>query len=73
MEESKSHNDHGVKYPSIDGGTAQRITIDVGNRIPPAQSTLNYGEQELAFRKEVEQEFANYRAKHPDAILDVRE
>ena len=57
----------------ISGETATKIAIDVGNQTPPDKSRLKYGPEELAFREQVEKEWAAYRAKHPDAILDVKE
>ena len=57
----------------ISGETATQIVLDIGNQTPPDKSKLKYGPEELAFRAGVEQRWADYRAKHPDAILDVKE
>lgn len=57
----------------ISGEAATQIVIDIGNQIPPDKSKLKYGPEELAFRGRVEKRWEAYRAKHPDAILDVKE
>jgi hypothetical protein len=62
-----------AKYDSITGEMAVKITCDVGNGVAPEDSKIDYGPEELAFRREVEEQFAEYRKKDPQAILDVRD
>lgn len=56
----------------ISGDVAQQIALDVSQNTPEALSLVKYGKAEREFKARIIAEFAAYRAKHPDAIFDVR-
>jgi hypothetical protein len=58
------------KYPSLDGDDLLRIVADVGNGVAAKDSIVDYTDEALAFRDEIEQEL---KAQPKGTILDVPE
>lgn len=50
---------------------AQAIWLDLSKGISPDDSKLDYGPLELKLRKEMEQEFAEYKKKNPKAFMHI--
>jgi len=47
--------------------TAQRILVDIGLRRPMTR----YTPEQRAFRLKAEREFAEHKAKYPEAVLEI--
>ncbi len=62
-----------AKKKLIGGDLAKRICMDVGNRVDPEDSKVDYGPEEMAFRQQIQKDYDDYCRKHPNAILDIKE
>lgn len=59
------------RWPGLRGDEALSIVADVGNGTPEGASKVEYGPDQQAFRKSVQDWWDGYRRDHPTHHLDV--
>jgi hypothetical protein len=58
-------------YPGLDGDTAQRIALDVGQARPMHLSSVEYGPVEVQFRMDMEAECGQWLTENPGGHLYI--